>query len=468
MQKKHPYLRDKLSIEQRAKFQRGTDVGILAHDYFPGGVDMSPNSPSQFQKKAAETMANLENTSINVMYEAVFQYNDTLIMLDMLVRDGDQWMAVEVKSSLRLSDTYYNDAALQYYVLKGCKVPLSDFKLMYLNADYVKDGAIDVKQLFKLESVMAYVQDRETFVSENVDRLKRVVGMEHSPLVNIGIQCHNPYPCDFQGHCWKLIPKNSFLFTTAIDDEILFQHYFNGVNSNAKMLAQLSPDSLEAHQIEALETNSYYVDYKTLYSLAPQPKPKSIAYLNLLLYRPAVPVMDGTKPYEEMILAFALHGEHEHNAAIDPMPHTSQRRDDMAAADNCFVWDCFDGPCRWKEAIPILIEKLSHYELIVCFTPQNLTTTLLRHEIIQNREVGYKVFNLFDVLQQANFYHQNIKRGLTLQHLSEALFPKVKLFEHSRILVEATTHDLLSYQQARTDLITENEIVAKTYQTFFK
>ena len=448
MQKKHPYLRDKLSIEQRAKFQRGTDVGVLAHDYFPNGIDMSPNSPSQFPKKVQETMENLVNPEVKVMYEAVFQYNDTLIMLDMLVRDGDRWLAVEVKSSLRLSDTYYNDAALQYYVLHGCKVPLSDFRLMYLNADYVKDGAIDVKQLFKLESVMEYVVERETFVAENVERLKAVVALPHSPLVNIGTQCNNPYPCDFQGHCWKLVPKNSFLFTTAMDDEVLFQSYFNGVNTNAKMLQQVEPDSLEAHQIEALETNSYYVDYKTLYSLAPQPKPKSVAYLNLLLHRPAVPEIDGTKPYEEMILAFALQGEHE--------------------PDGCFVWDCFENHGLWKDAIDLLIEKLSHYEQIVCFTPQNLTTTLLRHEIIRNQTVGYKVFNLFEVLQQADFYHPKIKRGLTLQRLSEALFPEAKLFEHSRILLEATSNDLLGYQQAREDLIAENEIVAKSYQTFYK
>ena len=448
MQKKHPYLRDKLSIEQRAKFQRGTDVGVLAHEYFPNGVDMSPNSPSQFPKKVAETWANLSNPEINVMYEAVFQYNDTLIMLDMLVRDGDRWLAVEVKSSLRLSDTYYNDAALQYYVLHGCGVPLSDFKLMYLNVDYVKNGPIDVKQLFKLESVMEYVIEREAFVKENVERLKKVVALPHSPLVNIGTQCNNPYPCDFQGHCWKLVPKNSFLFTTAIEDETLFQNYFNGVNSNAKMLQQLDPNSLEAHQIEALETNSYYIDYKTLYSLAPQPKPKSIAYLNLLLHRPAVPELDGTKPYEELILAFALQGEHE--------------------PDGNFVWDCFENQGLWKNAICLLIEKLSHYEQIVCFTPQNLTTTLLRHEIIQNKEVGYKVFNLFDVLQSAQFYHPAIKRGLTLQRIETALFSEAKLFEHSRIILEATSNDLIGYQQAREDLIAENEIVAKTYQHLFK
>lgn len=448
MQKKHPYLRDKLSIEQRAKFQRGTDVGLLAHDLFPGGIDMSPKSPSQFPKKAQETMENLGNPTVNVMYEAVFQYNDTLIMLDMLVRDGDHWMAVEVKSSLKLSDTYYSDAALQYYVLHGCRVPLSDFKLMYLNADYVKNGPIDVKQLFKLESVMEYVVEKEDFVAKNVNRLKAVVALPHSPLVNIGTHCNRPYPCDFQGHCWKLIPKDSYLFTTAMDDETMFQSYFNGVNTNAKMLQQIDSDSMEAHQIEALETKSYYIDYKTLYSLTPQPKPKSIAYLNLLLYRPAVPEIDGTKPYEEMILAFALQGEHE--------------------LENCFTWNCFENHNCWKESIDLLINKLSKYELIVCFTPQNLTTTLLRHEIIQNQAVGYKVFNLFDVLQQSSFYHPTIKRGLTLQRLAEALFPDVKLFEHSRILVEATGSDLLGYQQAMEDLVAENEVVTKTYQHFFK
>ena len=402
MQKKHPYLRDKLSIEQRAKFQRGTDVGVLAHEVFPDGIDMSPTSPSQFPKKVKETWDNLSNPGVKVMYEAVFQFNDTLIMLDMLVRDGDQWLAVEVKSSMRLSDTYYNDAALQYYVLHGCGVPLSDFRLMYLNGDYMKNGPIDVNQLFKMESVMEYVVEREAFVAQNVERLKAVVALPHAPVVEIGEQCDNPYPCDFYGHCWKHVR----------------------------------------------EPNFYTIDYKTLYSLAPQPKPKSVAYLNLLLYRPAVPELEGTRPYEEMILAFALQGEHE--------------------SEGCFVWDCFDDHSRWKEAIDLLIEKLSHYELIVCFTPQNLSTTLLRHEIIQNQTVGYKIFNLFEVLQQSNFYHPAIKRGLTLQRLETALFSDAKLFEHSRILLEATSNDLISYQQAREDLITENEIVAKTYQLFFK
>lgn len=448
LQKKHPYLRDKLSIEQRAIFQRGTDVGVLAQDLFPGGVNMSPSSPSLFPKKIQETWDNLSNPEVHTMYEAVFQYNDTLIMLDMLVRDGDKWLAIEVKSSMSLSDTYYNDAALQYYVLHGCQVPLSDFQLMYINGDYVKDGPLDLKRLFTLKSVLPYVQEREAYVAANVERLKKAVNLPHAPVVNIGTQCYAPYACNFIGHCWKHIPKNSFLYTNALNDEQLFASYFNGLNSNEIMLRHLDPNSLEAHQIEALESGTYYLDFKKLFSLAPNPRPRSVAFLNLLLHRPAIPEIDGTKPYQEIILAFALNGMHEE--------------------DGIYFWDCFDEHSRWNDAVPILIDKLSHYDQIVCFTPQNLTSALLRHEILQNKEVGYKIFNLFHILQESDFYHPAIKSGFTLQHIAMALFPDAKTFEHSRIILEAISHDLIGYQQAKEDLISENEIVIRTYQQFFK
>lgn len=391
MTKKHPYLRDRLSIEQRAKFQRGTDVGILAQQYFPGGVNMTPNSPSQFPKRVKETMENLQNPEINVMYEAVFQYNDTLIMVDLLVRDGEQWKAIEVKSSLKLSPTYYNDAALQYYVLHGCGVPLSDFQLMYLNANYVKQGPIDVKQLFQLVSVMDYAKEQEAIIAANVDRLKQVVALPHAPQVEVGPQCNNPYPCDFRGHCWKNIPQE--------DPNV-----------------------------------PYSIDFKALFAQAPDPKPRNIAYLNLLFHYPAVPELDGTRPYQEMMLAFALSGDQEPNG------HT--------------LWDCFEDHSRWQEGLEVLEQRLGCYDLVVTFAP--------------NDHLGYKVFNLHKVLENSQMFHPLLKDGLSLQHTAEAMFHDLNLFEHSRIIVEALAQDFLSYEQAKKDLIAENKVVKSIYQHFFK
>lgn len=391
MTKKHPYLRDKLSIEQRAKFQRGTDVGILAQQYFPGGVNMTPNSPSQFPKRVKETMENLNNPEVKVMYEAVFQHNDTLIMVDILVRDGEQWKAIEVKSSLKLSTTYYNDAALQYYVLHGCKVPLSDFQLMHINPDYVRHGEIDVKQLFQLVSVIDYAREQESVIAANVERLKQVVALPHAPQVEVGPQCNNPYPCDFRGHCWKNIPQ---------DDPNM----------------------------------PYSIDFKALFAQAPEPKPRSIAYLNLLLYYPAVPELDGTRPYQEMMLAFALSGDQEPNG------HT--------------VWDCFDDHSRWQEGLSVLEQGLARYDLVVTFSP--------------NEHLGYKVFNLCKVLENSQMFHPLLKDGFSLQHTAEAVFHDLKLFEHSRIIVEALAQDFLGYEQAKKDLIAENQVVKSIYQHFFK
>ena len=388
--KKHPYLRDKLSIEQRAKFKRGTDVGILAHQYFPGGVNMTPNSPSQFPKKVVETMQNLNNPDINVMYEAVFQYNDTLVMVDLLVRDGEQWRAIEVKSSLRLSPTYYNDAALQYYVLHGCGVPLADFQLMHLNPDYVRHGDIDVKQLFRLVSVLDFAKEQEPIITANVERLKNVVALPHAPQVAIGPHCHEPYTCDFLGHCWKNVPKDDSDFT---------------------------------------------IDYKALFAQAPEPKPHHIGYLNLLHHYPAVPELEGTKPYQEMILAFTLTGEQE--------------------PDGYTFWNCFDDHSRWQECYPLLKERFAQYDLIVCFDSSNLG-------------LGQKIFNLYEVLQNAQLLHPKLKEGFNLRHINEALFHGPKLFEHSRILVEALAQELTSYEQSKEDLLTENEVIKGIYQHFFK
>ena len=391
MTKKHPYLRDKLSIEQRAKFQRGTDVGILAQQYFPGGVNMTPNSPSQFPKRVKETMENLSNPAVSVMYEAVFQYNDTLIMVDILTRDGERWKAIEVKSSLKLSTTYYNDAALQYYVLHGCGVPLSDFQLMHVNPDYVRHGDIDVKQLFQLVSVMDYAKEQEPVIAANVDRLKQVVALPHAPQVEVGPQCNNPYPCDFRGHCWKNIPQE--------DPNV-----------------------------------PYSIDFKALFAQAPDPKPRSVAYLNLLIHRPAVPELDETKPYQEMLLAYALSGDQE------PEGHT--------------IWNCFDDHSRWHEGIDALADQLRKYDLTVTFAP--------------NEPFGYKVFNLYKVLENSQMFHPLLKDGLSLQHLAKVMFHEANLFEHSRIIVEALAQDLLSYEQAKNDLIVENEVVKRIYQHFFK
>lgn len=400
--KNRPFLRDKLSMEQRAKFKRGTDVGILAQQLFPGGINMTPGSPTQFSKKAAETLKNLTNPAINVMYEAVFQYDDTLIMLDIIVRDGDKWRAIEVKSSLSISQTYMKDAALQYYVLKGCEVPLSDIQLMYINADYVKNGDLDLSQLFVFQSVKDYAEQYQDVITKNIAHFKDIIKQPHSPKIPIGDQCDTPYRCEFHGHCWKDVPNEA--------------------------------------------NKPYTIDYKPFYELLGD-RNQSTAYLNLLFYRPAVPLFDGDKPYTEFIIGFSILSNNGN-------------------FDKIYNWDCLEDLSKWQECLPILSEQLSGFERVVCFAPQNITASLQKYNLLESKDLNYKIFNLREVLQQSDFHHENVKTDFSLKNVYESIFPDKNLFEHSRIILNALSDNIMERSMITSDLELENKALREIYLHF--
>lgn len=206
LNKKRPFLRDRLSPEQIAKFRRGHKVGSIAQKLFPGGVDFSPRSPALYQKAVLETQQTIRANSYNVLYEAGFQYDQLLILLDILVNDDGNWMAYEVKSSYKISDTYILDAAFQYYVISNSGIQLKDFIIIYadeqLEYDKIEEYD-DLNSLFKRESVLKKIRTLQDYIQEQVEKEKATLMLKKSPQIEMGPHCETPYPCDFKGHCLK-------------------------------------------------------------------------------------------------------------------------------------------------------------------------------------------------------------------------------------------------------------------------
>ena len=69
------------------------------------------------------------------------------------MKDEEGWKAYEVKSSTKVSDTYINDAAIQYYAIVNSGIDLKDISIIYINNQYVKQGALSIQDLFTIESV---------------------------------------------------------------------------------------------------------------------------------------------------------------------------------------------------------------------------------------------------------------------------------------------------------------------------
>ena len=296
LNKKRPFLRNRLSDAQRAVFKRGTDVGLLAQQLFPGGTDMKPHSPALYRKKVAETMDIIRHNSHNTLYEATFQYDRLLVLLDILVKGNDGWLAYEVKSSLKISETFLLDAAFQYYVITHSGVELDDFFLVYIDADYRREETLSIDQLFVKQSVLEEVRARQPYIEEQIEKSKEALNATSSPKISIGTRCRNPYPCDFSGHCWKKVAENSLLYLDAFDENERFDKYYAGKDIPEKpepgqwsLLQKIQFTSAKDKRVVAQkeELNTFIARYLD-----------SPAMVFVLFVKPAVPYLKNTKPYQ--------------------------------------------------------------------------------------------------------------------------------------------------------------------------
>ncbi len=304
LNKHRPFLRDKLSPEQLARFRRGTNVGVLARELFPGGVDMSPKSPSQYQSKVIDTLNALQNPLVNVIYEAVFQHDDVLVMLDILVRNNTHWQAYEVKSSLALSATYYADAALQYYVIAGAGVELDDFSMIYVNRDYIFQDKLDLEKLFVHQSVLSTVKEKLAETQKQIEVSKQTLMLKNAPDVSIGTHCNLPYPCDFQGLCWKKVESNSILSLTAFEEEDLFNWFHKKIQTESLKANTHAP--VQLNQLEALILNLPVYDKEGLCIAMNKLHETKLLFMDIIFVKPAIPVINGCRPYQPLPLTMSV------------------------------------------------------------------------------------------------------------------------------------------------------------------
>ncbi|MFM2155505.1 MAG: hypothetical protein RL516_254 [Bacteroidota bacterium] len=197
--------KDPLSEEQRKKFEGGHLVGSMAQQLFVGGLDVSLISRSR--DVLLEETKKLIEQGHTILYEATFEYNNVLVMADIILKDGDEWKIYEIKSSQKISDTNRIDAALQYYVIKGSGLPIKEFHLSCLN--YPRTEVIEMKMedvptdLFQFEDVTTFCKEQLISTEEKIKELKTTLAFPSIPNITTGEHCNYPYTCEFKGFCNK-------------------------------------------------------------------------------------------------------------------------------------------------------------------------------------------------------------------------------------------------------------------------
>ncbi len=296
-----PELRDQIGLEQQAIFNAGTEVGILAQDYFPGGV-LVPYDGLTLAEQTDKTRLAIDAGS-NVIYEATFQYQGVLVKADILVRGTDGWELYEVKGSTAVKDVYLEDIAVQQYVLAGSGSPVSRAHLIHVDNRYVRQGPIDLKQLFRVVDVSSAVKPYLSSVPSQLEQMRAAIQGE-MPCITIGPHCNSPYPCDFAGHCWAHIPSPS-----VFDLERIGKKGYELYQKGFLKLEDVPPERLNTRQLmqqQAWINKTNFIDIETVKGF--------LSSISLPLYfvdfetvSTAIPLFDNVRPYQQVPFQFSVH-----------------------------------------------------------------------------------------------------------------------------------------------------------------
>jgi hypothetical protein len=314
LNKFRPELRDETSMDQQDIFQRGIDVGILARDLFPGGIDCNPGEHGNYIESAGYTKK-LIDEGTGVIYEASFIYDDILCLLDILVRENGAWNAYEVKSSTKISDTFIMDASLQYYVINGSGLDLENFYIVYIDNGYFRRGDLDINKLFTERSVGRTIKNNQNDVRASIGRFKAILRDDKMPDIDIGEHCTRPYLCDFKGHCWKHIPAYSVFDIPQIGYKA-FSLYKNGIINIADIPESYPLNDAQKLQIKCHKTNQSFIDRESIKSFIDTVS-YPLYFMDFEAFMPAVPLYENSKPYQFIPFQYSLHYMEKKNGGLD-------------------------------------------------------------------------------------------------------------------------------------------------------
>jgi hypothetical protein len=282
---------------RRAIIEQGLEVGALARRLYPGGVDVSrAGTVGEMLRLTRDLLAQRR-----VIFEGVFSAAGGHARADILAPEGEGWTLIEVKSATRPDEVHLHDIAFQWHVLRSAGVPLRRACLAHVNSDYVRRGPVDPAGLFTIVDLTNEIEPLAAEIPDALAALQALLAGDQ-PEVPIGPQCGKPYACPLIPACWSYLPEDNVT-------ELYRRNGFDLLAEGYARIVDVPEERLNANQriqqavlrtgrphieagplrawLDALEYPVHMLDFETASS--------------------AIPLFDGTRPYQQIPFQFSVH-----------------------------------------------------------------------------------------------------------------------------------------------------------------
>ena len=290
---------------QQAIFDQGHEVGAFAKRMFPNGIEIETD-PTDFEGAIRLTQKYLP--SRRPIFEATFSANGGFARSDILNPVGkDEWDIIEVKSTTGLKDVHIPDLAFQTWVFNEAGIKIRRCFLCHINNEFVRHGEIDPQQFFNMKDVTAAVAEYSHEIEEQVGEMGKIIRSAKCPDIQIGRQCDSPYTCQLHEHCWSFLPPQNVL---DLYDDKKGRRWDLLQKRNILRIAEI-PENYPLSEKQEIQRSTAISGKPHVKRTQIEMFLKALEYplhfLDFETFGTAIPMFDGTRPYQQIPFQFSLH-----------------------------------------------------------------------------------------------------------------------------------------------------------------
>ena len=284
--------------------EQGREIGMLARQLFPGGVEVGSMRLDQAIRATRELMANPE---VPTIFEGVFEGDGVLVRVDALQRRKENyWRLVEVKSTSDLRDNHVEDVGIQSYVLSFSGVKLASVWLAHINRDYVLNGTtVDPRQFFLFRNLTDRVKNLRPELVIRLRSQMNVLAMPTPPEVPVGPHCVNPVVCEFFQHCNQPLQEDHIGYLPRLHASAAEQLEEMGVESIHEIPADFELSEFQRRVCTAMQTGQPWFSAELKTELESLRYP--LYFMDFETVNPAIPRFSGMRPYDHLPIQWSVH-----------------------------------------------------------------------------------------------------------------------------------------------------------------
>ena len=312
LQVHEPGLAAGLDASNQAIMEQGREVGLLARQMFPEGVEV--DSSTGVEQAIRATRELIANPEIPAIFEGTFENGGVLVRVDVLQRRRDgRWRLMEVKSTTDLKDHHLDDVAIQARVVSRSGLDLAASCLMHVNRNYVfQGGAIDLRQFFRTRNLTHLIAGLDPKLTFQLRAEFTVLSMPKAPELPTGRHCVEPVTCEFFDRCNPPRPEDHVGYLPRIHASAVEELEEMGVESIHDIPEDFLLTERQRRACTSVQEGEPWFSAELGKELGALKYP--LCFVDFESVNPAIPRYQGMRPYDQLPFQWSVHVQRQPGA----------------------------------------------------------------------------------------------------------------------------------------------------------